>query len=146
MTKKLLFILLLLSNTALADDLHKVELVRVIDGDTVEVRYTTAIRLVDIECYENKNNERSDREALEYNKTKEEVLTAGKQSEQKLKELLKGNENNLYLKVNSLDRYKRILGKLFIGKDENKKDVNNYMLKSGGCLPYKKLPKIKRGG
>lgn len=144
MIKKTLFILLLATTTAQAQNLRKVEFVRVIDGDTIEVRYTTSIRLNDIECYENKGNERSEREALEYNKTKEEVLTAGKESEQKLKELIKGNENNLYLQVKNLDKYKRILGKMYIGKGKDKTDINEYMLKSGGCLPYKNLPKLKK--
>jgi endonuclease YncB( thermonuclease family) len=144
MIKKILLLLLLSISTAQAENLRKVEFVRVIDGDTIEVRYTTSIRLLDIECYENHNNERADRLALEYDKTKEEVLTAGKESEQKLKELIKGNEDNLYLQVNKLDKYKRILGKMFIGRGKNKKNINEYMLKSGGCLPYKNLPKLKK--
>lgn len=144
MIRKILLLLLLSISTAQAENLRKVEFVRVIDGDTIEVRYTTSIRLNDIECYENHNNERADRLALEYNKTKEEVLTAGKESELKLKELIKGNENNLYLQVKNLDKYKRILGKMFIGKGKNKTDINEYMLKSGGCMPYKNLPKLKK--
>ena len=144
MIKKILLLLLLSISTAKAENLRKVEFVRVIDGDTIEVRYTTSIRLTDIECYENHNNERADRLALEYNKTKEEVLTTGKESEQKLKELLKGKENNLYLQVKNLDKYKRILGKMFIGNGKNKTDINEYMLKSGGCMPYKNLPKLKK--
>lgn len=145
MFKKTLFILLFGISTAQAENLRKVELMRVIDGDTIEVRYTTSIRLSDIECYENKDNERSDRQVIADNKTKEEVLTAGREAEQKLKDLLKDKENNLYLQVKGLDKFRRILGKLYIGKGKDKVDVNDYMLKSGGCLPYKKLPKIKRG-
>lgn len=125
-------------------NLHKVELIRVIDGDTIEVRYTTSIRFKDIDCFENHNNDRSNWQATEYKKTKEEVLTAGKESEQKLKELIKGNENNLFLQVRGLDRYRRILGDMYIGGGKDKQSINEYMLKNGGCMVYKPRPHRRR--
>ena len=146
MIKKTLFILLLATATAQAENLRKVEFVRVIDGDTIEIRQTIAVRLNNIDCFENKNNERSKWQAVEYNKTQEEVLSAGIESGQNLKELIKGNENDLYLQVKGLDRYKRILGEIFIGKGKEKMSVNEYMLKNGGCLPYKPRPHTKREG
>lgn len=122
MIKRALLITLLTISTAQAESLRKVELIRVIDGDTVEVTYTTSIRLNDVDCYENKHNARSKWQASEYDQT-EEVIA-------------KGNEKNLYLQVKGLDRYRRILGKLYIGKDRQV-DINEYMLNKGECLPYK---------
>lgn len=144
MLKKVLFLLILMTATAQAENLRKVEFIRVIDGDTIEVRYTTAIRLNDIDCFENKHNERGQWQADEHNTTEADIINKGKQSEQALKELIDGNENNLYLQVKGLDKYRRILGKVYIGKDKNKTDINEYMLKSGGCLPYKPRPHKKK--
>ena len=143
MIKKALLITLLTLSTAQADELPKVELVRVIDGDTVEVTYKTSVRLKYIDCYENKHNHRQKWQAKEYNLKEEEVVARGKESEQKLKDLLAGNEKDLYLDVKGLDQHKRLLSNLYIGKDK-KIDVNKYMLKSGGCLPYK--PEKRRKG
>ena len=117
-------------------NLRKVELIRVIDGDTIEVRYTTSIRLNDVDCYENKHNDRQKWQAKENNLKEEEVIAKGKENEQKLKDLLDKEGNDLFLQVKGLDRYRRILGKLYIGKDKQI-DINEYMLKSGGCMPYK---------
>ena len=52
MIKKVLFLLLLITSTAQAENLRKVDFIRVIDGDTIEVRYITTIRLKDIDCFE----------------------------------------------------------------------------------------------
>ena len=146
MIKKTLFILLLTTATAQAENLRKVELVRVIDGDTIEVTYTTAIRLNNVDCFENKPNDRQKWQAGKYDLKEEEVIAKGKESEKRLSELLAGNENNLYLQVKGLDKYRRTLGKLYIGKDKQV-DINEFMLKGGGCLPYQPRPhKRKKGG
>lgn len=142
MIKKALLITLLTISTAQAESLRKVELVRVIDGDTIEVRYTTSIRLNDVDCFESKQNDRQKWQAGEYDLTEEEVIAKGKESTQKLKDLLDGKGNNLFLQVKGLDKYRRILGKIFIGKDK-KVDINEYMLKKGGCLPYR--PRNRKG-
>lgn len=143
MIKKAVVLFLLLAGTAQAEDLKKVEFVRVLDGDTVEVNLTISVRLKDIDCYENHKNARSIWQAKEYGKTRAEVLTAGEQSEQALKDLLNGNENNLYLDIKGMDAYKRILGKMYI-VNEKKKNINRYMLNKGGCLPYKPMPRKRK--
>ena len=143
MLKKVLFILFIGIATAQAqDDLHKIEVIRVIDGDTIEIKHS--VRLNDIDCYENKNNRRSNWQAKEYNKTKAEVIEAGKQSQQTLQDLINENKDNLYIDVKRLDRHKRLLGDVYIGNGKNKKSINDYMLKSGGCLPFKPQPQNKR--
>ena len=107
MLKKVLFILFIGIATAQAqDDLHKIEVIRVIDGDTIEIKHS--VRLNDIDCYENKNNRRSNWQAKEYNKTKAEVIEAGKQSQQTLQDLINENKDNLYIDVKRLDRHKRL--------------------------------------
>lgn len=140
MIKQAFILLLLMTATAQAENVRKVEFVRVIDGDTIEVRYTTAIRLKDIDCFESKHNARSKWQAEETSTTETDILNKGAQSKQALKDLINGNENNLYLQVKGLDRYSRILGKMYIGKDRNKTDINEYMLNKGGCIPYKPRP------
>ena len=140
MIKKVLFLLLLITSTAQAENLRKVDFIRVIDGDTIEVRYITTIRLKDIDCFESKHNERSKWQAEETSTTETNILNKGAQSKQALKDLINGNENDLYLQVKGLDRYSRILGKMYIGKDRNKTDINEYMLNKGGCRPYKPRP------
>ena len=140
MIKQAFILLLMMTATAQAENVRKVEFVRVIDGDTIEVRYTTAIRLKDIDCFESKHNARSKWQAEETSTTETDILNKGAQSKQALKDLINGNENNLYLQVKGLDRYSRILGKMYIGKDRNKTDINEYMLNKGGCIPYKPRP------
>lgn len=130
-----------LNNAGQVENLHKVELIRVIDGDTVEVRYTTAVRLKDIDCFENKLNKRNKWQQSKYSKTEEEVIKSGLNSEKMLNNLIQVNKNNLYLQVDGLDKYKRILGNMYIGESK-RINVNDYMLKNGGCMEYK--PNLNR--
>lgn len=140
MIRQALILFLLMTATAQAENLRKVDFIRVIDGDTIEVRYTTAIRLKDIDCFESKHNARGKWQAEETGTTEADIINKGAQSKQILKDLIKGNENNLYLQVKGLDRYRRILGQMYIGNDRNKTDINAYMLNKGDCLPYKPRP------
>lgn len=87
MIKKTLILLLLMTATAQAENLRKVEFIRVIDGDTIEVKYTTSIRLKDIDCFENKHNVREVWQADENKTTEADVISKGKQSEQAIKRL-----------------------------------------------------------
>lgn len=125
------------TTTAKDDGLQKVEFIRVIDGDTIEVKYTTAIRIKDLDCFESKPNARSKWQAGEYQKTQDKVIKQGKQSAKELKKLLRGNEKNLYVDVKGMDRFKRILGDVYVG-DQN---IKQYMLTKGGCMPYKPMPR-----
>jgi endonuclease YncB( thermonuclease family) len=58
-------------------------------------------------------------------------MQKGEYSKQRLKDLL-GKRKDLKLEWDKRDRYRRILGRVYL----DDKSVNDYMLFSGGCEKY----------
>lgn len=58
-------------------------------------------------------------------------MKQGFYSKQKLEDKLKGKKE-LVLKWKQRDKYKRILGKIYLDDE----DINEYMLKNGDCQKY----------
>ena len=113
------------------------------DGDTLSAivnNEDTKIRLLDVDCFETKNNARAKFQQKYYGLSYDEVLEKGKQSRKILKKLLKDHR---YIRVEwgKRDSFGRILGKVYLDdiKSAGVIDVNQYMLKTGGCNKY--LPK-----
>lgn len=110
------------------------------DGDTITAlvnNETTKIRLLDVDCYETKKNKRAKFQQKYYGLSVDEVLEKGKQSRKILKKLLKDHR---YIRVEweKRDSFGRILGKVYLDdiKSAGVIDVNQYMLKTGGCNKY----------
>lgn len=110
------------------------------DGDTITALVNneyTKIRLLDVDCYETPKNKRAKFQQKYYGLSVDEVLEKGKQSRKILKKLLKDHR---YIRVewDKRDSFGRILGKVYLDdiKSVGVIDVNQYMLKTGGCNKY----------
>ncbi|MBQ8785827.1 MAG: thermonuclease family protein [Alphaproteobacteria bacterium] len=122
------------SNFISATNMQKLEVIRVLDGDTIEIR-NHKIRLIGIDCYETQNRQRSYKQAYQNNLTTEQVISNGIKSKEKLENLIIKYKNEIYFKPqeeNKTDKYNRLLGTVYAGKI----NVNEYMLEEGGCLKY----------
>ena len=113
------------------------------DGDTLTALVNneeTKIRLLDVDCFETKNNARARLQQQYYGLSHEEMLEKGKQSRKILKKLLK-DHRYIRVKWGKRDSFGRILGNVYLDdiKSSGMIDVNKYMLETGGCNKY--LPK-----
>ena len=115
-------------------------IIKINDGDTLTAlvnNENTKIRLLDVDCYETKKNKRAKFQQKYYGLSVDEVLEKGKQSRKILKNLLKDHR---YIRVEweKRDSFGRILGKVYLDdiKSAGVIDVNQYMLKTGGCNKY----------
>lgn len=137
-------IILLFAQPLLAADIKKADVLKITDGDTVLLTVDgdeIKLRLLEIDCFENKPNLRAKWQAETYGLTETEVLYRGEQSASVLKKLWRNNRAFFYVKLKGKDVYRRYLGTLFIIRKDLELDVNRYMLKDGGCLPYRPKPR-----
>lgn len=115
-------------------------IIKINDGDTLSAlvnNENTKIRLLDVDCYETGKNSNTKFQQKYYGLSVDEVLEKGKQSRKILKKLLKDHR---YIRVewDKRDSFGRILGKVYLDdiKSVGVIDVNQYMLKTGGCNKY----------
>ena len=109
-------------------------LTKITDGDTIKAVVNgenESIRLLDIDCFETSKNPRAIWQSEYYHKSIGDILKQGFYSKQRLEDKLKGKKE-LVLKWKQRDKYKRILGKIYLDDE----DINEYMLKNGGCQQY----------
>ncbi|MBQ9035830.1 MAG: thermonuclease family protein [Alphaproteobacteria bacterium] len=114
--------------------------IKINDGDTLTAlvnNETTKIRLFDVDCYETGKNSNTKFQQKYYGLSVDEVFEKGKQSRKKLKNMLKDHR---YIRIiwEKRDGFGRILGKVYLDdiKSVGVIDVNQYMLKTGGCNKY----------
>jgi len=127
--------LCLLSTNAMAENVQEVSIVKISDGDTIRAMVdgkNESIRLLDIDCFETSKNKRAVWQSEYYHLPMGKVLQNGMFSKDKLTDLLK-NQKTITLKWSKRDKYKRILGHLFLPDGTN---INQYMLEQGGCVEY----------
>lgn len=134
--KHLFFLIMVVfySSSALADDLI-LDLIKVSDGDTIQVKLDgekQAVRLLDIDCYETEKRPRAIKQSEYYHLSVGKVIEKGLYSKQVLKDLLR-KEKKVRVKWDKKDRYRRLLGEVYRLDGLN---INEYMLKSGGCEQY----------
>jgi len=109
-------------------------LTKITDGDTIKAIINgekESIRLLDIDCFETSKNPRAIWQSEYYHKSIGDIMKQGFYSKQVLENKLKGVKE-LKLKWKQRDRYKRILGKIYLDNE----DINEYMLKNGVCQKY----------
>ena len=109
-------------------------LTKITDGDTIKAIINgekESIRLLDIDCFETSKNPRAIWQSEYYHKSIGDILKQGFYSKQRLEDKLKGKKE-LVLKWKQRDKYKRILGKIYLDDE----DINEYMLKNGSCQKY----------
>lgn len=147
--KKIIFYTLLiicgLIKSALAHE-FVATLTAVQDGDTLSALVNgenTKIRLLDIDCFETRKNDRAKFQQKYYGISFDEIRKKGRQSKQKLKNLLKDHKY-IRVKWEKRDSFGRILSKVYLDdlKSAGIIDVNQYMLEKGGCNKY--IPKNTR--
>lgn len=112
-----------------------ITLIKVSDGDTIKVLLDDKkenIRLSEIDCFETSKNKRAIWQSEYYHISLGEVIKRGLNSKEILKDKLK-NQSNLKLKWQKRDKYKRILGKVYL---EDGTSINDFMLNRGGCELY----------
>lgn len=113
------------------------------DGDTLSAivnNEETKIRLLDVDCYETKNNARARLQQQYYGLSVDEMVEKGRQSRKILKKLLK-DHRYIRVKWEKRDSFGRILGNVYLDdiKSVGVIDINQYMLEIGDCNKY--LPK-----
>ena len=111
-----------------------ITLLKVTDGDTIKALVNgekESIRLLDIDCYETSKNPRAIWQSEYYHLSVGQVMQKGEYSKQRLKDLL-GKRKDLKLEWSRRDRYRRILGRVYL----DDRNINDYMLSEGGCEKY----------
>lgn len=115
---------------------ENIEIIKVYDGDTVLVKnkygVLERVRLKGIDCYETSKINRAYKQAYLSKITIEDVVKKGKESKIILKNYVKNNKNDYYLKRLEVDRYDRTVGIIYCGEI----NINSYMLEHGKCLKY----------
>ena len=125
----------LLSFNTFVNDVEFVKLEKISDGDTIKVLLNgkkESVRLLDIDCFETSKNKRAVWQSEYYHLSMGDIIKKGNYSKDKLIDLLK-NHNQVGLKWKKRDKYKRILGYIYLNDGTN---VNQYMLENGGCMEY----------
>ena len=149
--QKIIFYALLLANLMITNAFayeYIATIINVADGDTFTAfvhNENTKIRLIGVDCYETKMNKRAPIQKKLYNLPYTEIFKLGKQSKNKLKNLLQ-NHRYIHVKWNERDGYGRILGQVLIDDIKSAEiiDVNQYMLEHGGCNKFVKTSKSKK--
>ena len=116
----------------------KIEVLRIIDGDTITAKIADnefKIRLIDIDCYESQINPRAKWQAEKYNTTIEDIIAGGGLAGDVLKQEL--SKKQVTFDFRGIDKYHRALGYIYA----NNKNINKKMLKMPYCKPYEKMPK-----
>lgn len=123
---------------------QEVEIVKVIDGDTVKIdksgQYIN-VRLIGIDAPEQTKNGKAWKDAKVQNMDIEKIVRMGKESTAFLKSILKpGQPIQLETGEEERDTYDRLLGYLWL--DENRM-LNNLMLQEGYAVPMAIPPNTK---
>ncbi len=112
-----------------------IKLIRVIDGDTIEVqlRQTKAkVRLAGVDCFETSKIHRAYKQAYLNKMTIDEVIFKGYQAKGHLNNMLHGNKN-IKIKILGIDKYGRLLGIVYNGENRN---INQVLINHGICPEY----------
>jgi micrococcal nuclease len=116
----------------------------VTDGDTIKVYINDeriSIRLIGIDSFESRKNNKAYRQAYEYNLTIEQVIDRGKKAKDYLKKLVE-NKKYVYLEYDKdkIDRYKRTLAYVWL---QDNQMLNMTIICSGFAIPLKIDPNNK---
>ena len=132
----LIVILNLFSNKVYAVNKISVTVVKIEDGDTINVKLKNnnsfSVRLIGIDCFETSKIYRSYKQAYTNNLSIDKVIEKGILSKQFLEELYQNSNQQVFLEFMGLDKYKRVLGIIYFGNI----NVNELMKTNGGCFPY----------
>ncbi len=117
----------------------EVELIKIVDGDTIKINYNNEIqniRLARIDCLETYNNKRVKKQQQLFNLTVEEIIHIGNKSKEYLINLL--TDQKIYIDIIDIGYYKRLIVELYLYDTEKGFiNVNNELLLNGHCELYK---------
>ncbi|MDP8262724.1 MAG: thermonuclease family protein [Candidatus Ancaeobacter aquaticus] len=140
-----LFSLILSLTSALpvqAENIYTV--VRVIDGDTIEIKYKDkieSVRLIGIDTPESRANKKAWRDAKRSGRDIRTITKMGKQAVGYVKTLVKGgDEVKIEFDVQKRDKYKRLLGYVYL---RNGKMLNEEIIIAGYASPMTIPPDVK---
>ena len=130
-------ILNLFSNKVYANNKIPVTLIKIKDGDTIDVKLkknnnSFSIRLIGIDCFETSKIYRSYKQAYTNNLSVDKIVEKGVFSKQFLEELYQNSNQQVFLEFMGLDRYKRVLGIIYFGNI----NVNELMKTNGDYFLY----------
>ncbi len=92
---------------------------RVVDGDTLDVQEIGRVRLIGIDAPETHFSEKLQRQARLWKKSESEVLLLGTQATQQTKKLLEGQKVRLVLGPEAQDDYGRVLAFVYFSREKN---------------------------
>ncbi len=131
------------TNTAILDRADSKE-AQIVDGDTIKLYFhgkLTTIRLIGIDSFESRKNNKAYRQAYENNISVEEVVRRGKRAKEYIKERLsKRTRNYLEYDEELLDRYDRTLAYLWFSDEEM---LNMDIICEGYAMPLTIKPNDK---
>ena len=121
---------------------EQIVVTEVVDGDTIdatllEQKKSVRIRLANIDCAEkSKKSGNFNKQLKEWQLSEKELKELGKESKANLEALITLNSKEIYFEETPdkvCNGEKRLVGILWTGDGKN---INDYMLKKGGCKPY----------
>ena len=123
---------------------EKVKVHQVIDGDTLKVFYKgklESIRLIGIDTPENSDNPKARRDSKRYKMDISIIISHGKKATEFVRELVrKGDIVSIEFDVQRRDKYKRLLGYVFLSNDRM---LNHIIIRSGYAYVMTIPPNVK---
>ena len=127
--------MLIQNQLVFANNKIRVDLIQILDGDTVIVKIDDnkfPVRIV-IDSYETSKINRAYKQAYNDNLTIDEVIKKGDNAKKYLNELYKKSNKKIYLDFRGLDMYKRVLGILYF----DELNINEDLKTKNYCNRYK---------
>jgi micrococcal nuclease len=141
-TLSFVFVLVFLSSSLPAQEL--VTVIKIIDGDTLWVRYggqREKVRLIGIDTPENKVNAKAKMDAEKTGQDVETIITMGKRATNYVSSLVKpGHKVTIEFDVQQMDRYGMLLGYVYLS---NGKMLNEEIVKAGYANVMTMSPNFK---
>ena len=117
---------------------------QIVDGDTIKLEFDgklTTIRLIGIDTFESRKNNKAYKQAYQYHITLEEVINRGKRAKSYIQaKLSKRIKNYLEYDEDFLDRYDRTLAYVWFSDDEM---LNMDIICEGYAIPLTIKPNNK---
>jgi micrococcal nuclease len=123
----------------------RILIVKVIDGDTIELTNQERVRLIGIDTPETKHNEKSKRDEKRSGVTADKIIALGKASKDFTTEIALNRHARIEFDAGKHDKYGRLLGYVFIFDEKSNKEIflNAAIIESGYALPLTIPPNIK---
>ena len=123
---------------------EKVELLTVVDGDTIKVRYggrKESVRLIGIDSPESKKNSKAFKDSARSSRDINAIVAQGRLARDYVRGLVtKGDEVGLEFDVEKRDRYGRLLCYVYLSDGRM---LNDLVIRNGYASPMTYAPNVK---